>query len=133
MTTPAQAVIDHFGLRNPPVDPFWIARQIGIVVRRCSEESWGKESDGTEFIHVKKDTPETRQRSMCAYALGCFLLGKRGESWADKATVGQFVVDLLAPSNWVLAYRRAGPDIALDEVFGVSPELMELRVRMLRY
>ena len=96
--TDAKMVLDGYWYGTPvPVDPFAIARQLGVGVfsAELGTDAWGMlvgTGSGVD-IYLDRDQPTSRFRFSCAHELGHYV--DRGQDVAD----GQAFVDKRSESN----------------------------------
>lgn len=121
-------ILHRLGLHTPPIDPIQIAGQLGITVL-CSPsvfESFVIDSSGNPVITVDSTCRDSKKRFDCAVALGKMVSTSRLNIihmfWA---------VELTMPEYWVRAYRYVTPESFLYQVFNVSQEAMDLRLKLL--
>jgi IrrE N-terminal-like domain len=139
-----------------PVDPFTIARDLGIgvfTVRELSHDISGmlKKGGGYEDpeILLSPQDSRNRQRFTCAHELGHYTRQvKRGDdgAWefvdhrerlsagghdADEAYANRFAAELLMPRDIVLDQMSASNPAALAFDFGVASDAIRFRLESL--
>lgn len=147
MGASAQAVLNGLGLNQPPVDPFRIARALGVQVyalpeheRKLSGMLFGEGDDVRIFVRASDSA--TRQRFTVAHELGHLLLHSRGGrvvAYRDTSFKGnpveveanRFAARLLMPAGMVTdLHRRSGGNLPLvAQAIGVSLQALEFRVQ----
>jgi Zn-dependent peptidase ImmA (M78 family) len=139
--------------RGFPVDAFWIAERLGIVVveaRLSSQVSSGlvKLPGEDPKLVLNYDDSPSRQRYCCAYHLGDFA-GRRGDvneyayeagrdifasprDTPEQAYAAAFADELLMPADEVRSLVRHGwTELDLPLRFGVPREVVQRRLKAL--
>lgn len=139
--TRADDLISYFGLRVPPVDPYEIARLIGLEVQEVPSPGWAGalQSDTTRAVAwLDKGEHPIRRRFTLAHEIGHLFLHATGETFRDVSFAGSiqerqanhFAVELLLPF-WMLQpiADEIGHDVErLCDIFGVSLQAMRNRL-----
>lgn len=146
----ADVLLKHWMPDSLPVDPIFIARQLGLSVfsAQLGDDVWGMLAGGGGGIdiYVDKDQPPTRFRFSCAHELGHFLdrgaelspdeafVDKRSDAnagRADEVYANEFAGSLLMPEiEFRKAIMRGDDDYDLAERFSVSLEAVRYRRRL---
>jgi Zn-dependent peptidase ImmA (M78 family) len=140
--------------RDLPVDPFHLARGLGILVR--IEPLRADESGNitispfeTPVMTLNRYDGESRQRFTCAHEIGHYLRRSQvpsAQQFTDyrdtlagmgsdpeEIFANQFAAALLMPASKVLQFSNAGTPIEdMARRFATSSQAMELRLRNLR-
>lgn len=139
-------VLAHLGMREPPIDPWAIAREIGVEVVEVDAPGWdgALQSDETRAVAwLKRDEHPVRKRFTLAHELGHLLLHPTGLTFRDTSFSGDareteanlFAAGLLMPM-WVLdpiAHHLKFDVEALCEAFQVSRAAMRIRLQRMGF
>ena len=137
----ANEILGHFGMRTPSVDPFAIARGMGVEVHMVSKPGWAGavQSDNTSAaVWISAEDHPVRRRFTLAHELGHLMLHPTGVLFRDVTFAGtpqetqanNFAADLLMPLWMVQPIAdHVGHDIErLIDIFGVSRQAMQIRL-----
>lgn len=146
----AKALLEEFWDLKLPIDPKFFAEKLGIeiVSANLGLRSGFLDADKKQ-IHINEIEPIERQRFTIAHELGHFCLG-HGSSNRNTALPGwygeydpvketqanQFAADLLMPAiamKAVIDVRGIRDAVTLRQVFGVSSQAMNVRLKSLGY
>lgn len=141
----ADEVLHYFNLLEPPIDPFSIVNNLGIVVKFHKDVdmdgNYTLEGD-VPTIHLCSEHRKTRQAFTCASGLGHILLGHPPGKYKEHPKLGinvhliaanRFAAALLVPRSWMQAYRYVGvKDNDLAAVFDVSDGMIKFRLETTR-
>lgn len=137
-------LLTRLGISAPPVDPFKIARSLGVSISPGHYEYEGAlDARGTvPVIHVRGTDIPARQRFTVAHEIGHLILHPIGTFFRDERFNGKqpweeiqanrYAAELLMPALWVREYLWRGA--RLDELvsfFGVSRAAMKARLEAL--
>lgn len=139
------AILGELGIVEPPVDPFVVARALGVEVVLAPHLQYEGALDGTcdpPRIYVRSTDPITRQRFTVSHELGHLMLHPLGKVFRDeslgkgrsKAEVqaNRFAARLLMPAHMVRAALALSPTLdELAALFGVSKDAMAARLEAL--
>lgn len=152
----AQQILDELWKdRGLPIDPVWIAGELGMRVMEdeLPEEVSGaliKEKGKDPLIVLSAADSKNRKRFSCAHEIGHYVNRKRNndqtydfidlrDSMSSKGQdpeeiyANQFAAQLLMPEDKVRALHESGMrSIVLAAKFGVSDEAMTHRLRSLK-
>lgn len=140
--------------RSFPVDPAWIASQLGIKVieTELPEEVSGaiiKKKNQDPIVVISKADSKNRQRFSCAHELGHYVYrsseGKEEYEWIDlrdktsgmgtkteEVYANKFAASLLMPQDEVkLLHKGKTPPFLMAQYFGVSDDAMNFRLQNL--
>lgn len=143
-----------WGSRGFPVDPAWIAGQLGVRVMETTlplEVSGAliKEPNQDPQIVLSQSDSKNRKRFTCAHELGHYVSrSERGEekyayvdlraqsasNGTDKEEIfaNQFAAALLMPEDVIRNWAATTPEVfLLASKFGVSPEAISFRLKNL--
>lgn len=145
-----------WGERGFPVDPIWIANQLGIKVIHAKLDpavsgAIIKDAGKDPVIVLSETDSKVRRRFTCAHELGHYaqrvtqgdvdqydFVDLRGPDAAsgsspDERFANQFAACLLMPEEEVRRLHDDGvPAVAMAAHFGVSGEAMSIRLNRLR-
>lgn len=139
--------------RGFPVDPVWIAKQLGIDVieTELPDDVSGaliKEADQDPVIILSQADSKNRKRFSCAHELGHYahringsdhyeyidLRGQSSRNGKDPEEIfaNQFAAELLMPSEDVCNLHKKGkPSFIMASYFGVSDDAIRFRLKNL--
>ncbi len=143
-----------WGERGFPVDPVWIAAQLGLdVIETDLPESVSgaliKDREKDPIIVLSKSDSKNRKRFSCAHEIGHYAdrLNQDGEQYEyvdfrgqqasagtnpDEVFANQFAAALLMPEDEVRRLAKAGtPTFLMAQRFGVSDDAIRFRLRNL--
>ena len=145
----ARVWADDYGRIALPVDPVWIARQLGMEVYVSALDPdvsaliYAAPGSQTS-IYLNKDEPRVRQRFSCSHEIGHYV--RRTASGAasfgfvdhrdhisslgldpEERWANQFAAALLMPADLVRASPQRDP-VDLARTFAVSRRAMEIRL-----
>jgi Zn-dependent peptidase ImmA (M78 family) len=154
----AKTLLEKFSLGKPPIDPYWLAEQLGVTIvpQQLAPDVSGMllRNDGQQVIGVNQTHTKNRQKFTVAHELGHLLL-HRGrplildtdlrinyrDAVSGMATdreeieANRFAAALLAPEEMVRASAAASPALSADELvdtlaheFKVSMQSMSFRL-----
>jgi hypothetical protein len=137
-------LLTELGLSEPPVDPFFIARALGVTVE-CDDFPYEGALDSTgasPVIHVRASDITPRQRFTAAHELGHLILHPLGEFFRDEKLGGRrglrevqanrYAAELLMPALWVRERLWRGEKFDdLMATFGVSRSALMARLEAL--
>lgn len=153
--TAAQSLIESvWGQREFPVDPVWLANQLGIDVieTELPDNVSGaliKDKDKDPVIVLCKSDSKNRKRFTCAHEIGhyAYRLTTNGDHYeyvdlrGDSASTGadpeevyanQFAAELLMPKDEVAKLsNKSMPAFIIAQHFGVSDDAMRYRLKNL--
>lgn len=136
--TDADGVLGHLGMREPPIDPWAVARELQVEVRAVDRPGWAGavQSDRTRaVVWLNAGEPKLLQRFTLAHELGHLLLHATGATFRDltfggsqeETQANMFARRLLMPP-WMLepVFSHLGDVEKTAEVFEVPPTTMRL-------
>lgn len=137
----ANEILSHFGMRTPSVDPFAIARGMGVEVHMVHNPGWAGavQSDNTgATAWINAGDHPVRRRFTLAHELGHLMLHPTGVMFRDETFAGSpqeaqannFAADLLMPL-WMVQpiAEHVRYDVErLIDIFGVSRQAMQIRL-----
>lgn len=146
---------DIWQCRGFPVDPVWIAKQLGIDVieTKLPDNVSGaliKEIDQDPVIILSQIDSKNRKRFSCAHELGHYAhrisngadqyeyVDLRGQSARngtdpDEIFANRFAAELLMPSDEVsILHKKGNPAFLIASHFGVSDDAIRYRLKNLR-
>lgn len=142
-------ILDHLGIRRPPVDVEAIAGEIGVrVVSSAPDSRWDGvlvvSEEGPPEIRVNGGYPRDLRRFAIAHELGHLMLHSRSrrvfrdaagvtEDTPEERQANRFAVSLLMPA-WMV--QRVGVEFGVDvpalaRIFDVSQEAVCIQLRNL--
>lgn len=134
-------LLSYFGLRQPPIDPYQIARMIGLDVQEVVAPGWAGALQSNEeqaVAWLDKGEHPIRRRFTLAHEIGHLMLHPTGECFRDATFAGSiqerqanhFAMELLVPF-WMLqpiASKTKNDVEKLAEIFGVSLKAIRNRL-----
>lgn len=155
MKNAAQSILDEvWGDRGFPVDPVWIARQLGLDVIETAlppdvSGAIVKEKGYAPVILLEATDAKTRKRFSCAHELGHYInRGDVGDEFEyvdyrdgnsstgsdpEERLANAFAANLLMPEEEVHRLVAQGQrSVIMAYRFGVSDEALRVRLKSLR-
>lgn len=143
----AYRLLKEHGLDRPPIDPVWLANELGVKVTFVEFDEASRSVSGfydpeDMAIYVNKDEVPARQTFTIAHELGHHLLH---HEWAasnnykvlmrdaDAAPdpyereANAFAAHLLVPTHMLKAYSPIASDVELSRLFMVSLPMLRFR------
>jgi Zn-dependent peptidase ImmA (M78 family) len=137
----AEELLRRFKIATPAIDPFLIAREMGITVEMQRGVPFsGMVSSDSEGAHIIVNAAEVpwRQRFTVAHEIGHILLHPLGEAFRDRTFAGNeqerqanaFAADLLMPLWMVEPYamKHGADSQRIAAIFEVSEQAMNIRL-----
>ena len=154
-TSASELLQSTWGDRGFPVDPVWIAGQLGLDVKEAVlppnvSGALIKDQDQDPVIVLSKSDSKSRKRFTCAHELGHYAdrlnkdeaqyeyIDLRGDQSGtgmdpDEIFANQFAAALLMPEDEVRRLARANmPAFLMAQHFGVSDDAIRFRLKNLR-
>lgn len=152
----AESILSEvWGERGFPVDPVWIANQLGIDVVEADlpDDVSGaliKESGRDPVILIEREDSRSRRRFSCAHEIGHYIsrtrsscetyeyvdLRGKNSGWgtnSEEIYANRFAANLLMPERKVRDWYSEGlPSVVMAYRFGVSDEAMQNRLKTLK-